>query len=182
MRFTISSAAFAALFLASYGSSQAATKCYEDIPVPASLQCADNGSKSADFTTGCTYVPQSVQKKEIECPATARWVNANGKDSQAQVCSAAGLKSANIDGQICAAGEKRPSSGVNYQGINYRFGKWGGGGGEGGTIVERKKRRTSRIGDDKPATYETNYYCWKSSGTRDYDGTDIAVAYVCDEK
>ena len=181
MQFTIRFAAFAALLLSSVGPSQAATKCYEDIKVPSSLQCANNGSKSADFTNGCTYTPESIQKKEVECPVTSRWVNSNGKQSQAQVCSAAGLKSANIEGRICAAGEKRPSSGTNYQGINYRFGTWGGGRGDGGTIVELKSKRTSSISDDGPATFETYYFCWNSGNKRDYDNTDIAVAYACEE-
>lgn len=168
----------AILLVAMQTGAMAAEKCYEETPVPASVNCYAKDSKSADFAMSCKHSDATVTKKEVDCPAS--WVNANGKQSQAQVCSAAGMKSSNIEGKVCAAGERRPSNGTNAASISYRFGRWGSGGGQGGSIVEKKSKRTSRIGDDNPTKFETYYFCWNSGDKRDNDNTDIAVAYACE--
>jgi hypothetical protein len=177
--FSIKSAVAAtALFVAMHSTAFAAEKCYEETVVPSSMSCSNNGSKSADFTSGCKFIPQTVEKKVVDCPAT--WVNSDGHTSQAAVCAAAGLTSATFDGQRCAAGERRPSTGENHENINYHSGKWGSGGGRGGSIVQPFSRTyTSGNRDNKQTTTVTGYYCWNSGDKRDGDGTDIAVAYVC---
>lgn len=171
MMFSIKHAISAvAFFVAMQTGAMAAEKCYEETPVPASVTCNASDSKSADFVSGCKSNAATLIKKEITCPAA--WVNADGKSSQASVCTAAGMTSTTIDGSRCAAGERRPSGGANAGSINYRFGKWGSGGGSGGSTVEMRSRSTS----SQTITY---YYCWNPGNKRDYDGTDIAVAYAC---
>ncbi|MCZ7860787.1 hypothetical protein O9X98_05160 [Agrobacterium salinitolerans] len=169
------------LFLAIQSGALAAEKCYEDVPVPASVNCNGSTSKSADFASGCKYTPATVEKKEIECPVSLSWVNADGKTSQSATCAAAGLKPGSLDGQVCAAGERRPSEGLGASSINYRFGKWGSGGGKGGTTAQFYSRTTTTGNrDDRVTKTISNYYCWSSGNKRDYDSTDIAVAYVCE--
>lgn len=155
----------AAFLLAMQTGALAAEKCYEETPVPASVTCDSINSKSADFVSGCKSNAATVLKKEIDCPTA--WVNTDGRSSQASVCSAAGMTSTTIDGTLCAAGERRPSGGANAGNINYRYGTWGGGG-SGGSTVELRTGRS--------AAY---YYCWNPGNKRDYDGTDIVVAYAC---
>lgn len=167
--------ASAVLFVAMQSSAYAAEKCYEETVVPASSSCAKNGSKSADFSSGCQYSPQTIEKKVVSCPAT--WVNADGQTSQAKACAAEGLKPADFDGQRCASGEWRPISGENYQNINYRYGKYGSGGGKGGSTAQLVTR-TWTSGSGQEETYIV-YYCWNPRDTRDNDGTDLAVAYAC---
>nr|WP_250807184.1 hypothetical protein [Neorhizobium tomejilense] len=159
---------------------QAAEKCYEEIPIPTSLLCADSNSRSADFSSGCEVTPATTEKKEIDCPAT--WVNISGDvESHATTCARVGLRPTDIDGAKCAAGERRPTTGGNFNGISYKFGRWGGST-QGGSIIQFLSRTVTsgfcRDCDRKTTTYTYNY-CWNPGNKRDNDSTDIVVAYAC---
>jgi hypothetical protein len=155
----------AALLVVTQTSALADDKCYEETSVPTSITCDANNSNSADFVSGCKSNAATTIKTEIACPT--KWVNTDGRASHAAVCSGAGLTATSIGGAICAAGERRPASGEGAGSIYYRYGTWGTQR-IGGSIAEMRTRRSS-----------TYYYCWNPGNKRDYDSTDIIVAYAC---
>jgi hypothetical protein len=127
------------------GAAHAAEKCYKDVSVAAKLECNGSSSKSADFTTGCKWAPAHVEQQEIACPV-GKWVNVTadtkmGKKgalvSQAKVCAQAGLVPYNINGKICASGERPARVGNGWESIVYKYGlKGGGNGGDGGDRIQ----------------------------------------------
>jgi hypothetical protein len=195
-------AAFMALISCSAAS--AASKCYDDKWVPATVSCDSTGSKSADFSSGCTS--DEGHTEQVEVPCNQKWVNVSPTEnslSQAAFCQAHDMTAADIDGVVCAAGERRPQTGQNASSINYRYGTWDSDtypGDQGGRRVEFKtitstQPLTGTIGtwqgnpgcDSNGAhcgtttqTTSTNYrFCWNPNSVHDYDKTDLVVAYVC---
>jgi hypothetical protein len=180
-------AAATALSILASGAAHAA--CYEEQPGTPILSCSGGGGNSADFAQTCTFVAGPPVQVEVQCPG--RWVNiVYSTDTHAQACARAGLSPANIAGQVCASGERRPSSGENWAGISYRYGTWGIDG-VGGNSVEMKS--PGMVGENphsptgycggtdnpcQPAAAES--WCWFSGQKRDYDGTDRTVAYYCE--
>jgi hypothetical protein len=176
----------ASLFVLASGiSAQAAQKCYEDVYVPEKLSCAGTDSNNADFAEGCKVEAAHTDQKEVEC--SARWVNINGKmptQSQAEVCAERGLQPSTINGQRCAAGERRPVTGENYDNINYKFGKWGSTLNGGSTV----KLYTYSFGGSSahesgiyvPPTTASYYTCYDGDDKKDMDNTDYVVAYACE--
>ncbi|TLX15766.1 hypothetical protein [Rhizobium sp. MHM7A] len=156
----------------------AAAVCYEDQVLPPGLVCDNDNSKSADFSYGCKYLPERTV--QVEVPCLQRWVNiVDKKESHSQACARVDLKPANIEGSTCASGELRPSTGSNWEGINYRFGRWGGLDYFGGYKIIFKRDWTDRGGKDEPDRfYEGGYYCYEG-GKQDSDNTDRVVAYAC---
>lgn len=156
----------------------AAATCYDTQVLPPELSCDGDSSNSADFSYGCKYLPDRTIQVEVPCPQT--WVNiVDKKESHSQACSRVNLKPANIEGSTCASGELRPSIGLNWEGINYRFGRWGGLDYSGGYQIVFKPDWTDRGGKDEPDRfYEGGYYCY-DGGKRDSDNTDRVVAYAC---
>lgn len=165
-------------------------KCYEPKLIPASMSCAGNQSTSADFQSGCTYVAEHTEQKEIECPV-GEWVNVaqetrmseNGVSiTQAAICKTAGMVSYNIDGKTCASGERPPTIGNGWQFINYRYGKKGGGNGkDGGERLETF--RSSGISGGMDNGYESTMIgtmCYdRSQGTKNNTKEDAVVAVYC---
>lgn len=154
----------------------AANKCYEKVPVPAHWQCTDSDSKSADFTEGCIWQPDSVKDVEVQCPPPqAMWVPGSPVLSQAQICSALAMKPAKINGDVCKSREKS----------------------DGGTYAEG--RSGSSLFETSPGACRDNicdtisyrvlgressglvYTCWDATGRRDYDPTDGVSHYACIE-
>ncbi|NTF17918.1 hypothetical protein G6L37_05845 [Agrobacterium rubi] len=143
----------------------AAEKCYEQVPVPAHMACPEVAvGKSVDFVQACQYVPARIQELEVECQG--KWINVAAEAiTHAQACSAAGLHTTNIDGQICASGERRPATGEGAGSISYRHGRSGGGEGGG----------TSSVTD----TLQGKSFCYSSDQERNAGDTDRVVAYAC---
>jgi hypothetical protein len=175
-------AAAVALTCLCAGAAQAA--CYAEQPGPPVLTCSGKSGNSADFAQTCSFVAGPPIQVEVQCPG--RWVNVvSAEDSHSKTCSRAGLKPANISGQICASGERQPSTGENWNGINYRYGKWGSSS-NGGTLLTSATiylHRTCAGGHDSgPCDWatETVYMCWMGGQKQDNDATDKVVAYYCE--
>lgn len=175
----------AAIFAGLCSTQAYAKTCKEPQYVPAKVVCDNNSSKSADFTTGCKFIAAHYEDVEVECPA--QWVNVSSSDTtatQSQICSRAGLTSANIDGKTCASGEQRPTTGENASGIAYRYGKENGG--TGGNIVTNYTIRGNTGGCSPNSSgscmdYAYTYtYCYASGQKKDYDNSDRVVAFACD--
>ncbi len=171
------------------GTAFAAEKCYETVPVEASYKCGNNDSNSADFTSDCTYVPASFEEEEVDCPG--RWVNITQATSgssapvptQAQVCSAKGLKPAKIGGMFCASGERTPRVGGYWESINYKYGRKGDGNGhDGGNDLDSRTYTIDTCGKDCE-NYVTRYslYCYDNgTSTKNNTPEDAAVAFYCE--
>lgn len=159
-------------------SALAAVKCYEEQELPPVLVCDNKYSNSADFSSGCQYTTGKTVQIEVACPVM--WVNISVKnETHSQTCNRVGLKTSSIEGSICASGELRPSIGQNWEGISYRFGKWGGLDTYGGNQIVSIRDYTSRGNKDESGRfYEGGLYCYKG-GTKDRDNTDRVVAYAC---
>lgn len=150
----------------------AAAKCYEDIDVPASLSCASSDSMSADFANKCTIQTATTKKVEVECKGT--WVNITHSvpdQTRAQVCATKGMTPTDINGQVCASGERRASGGAGA--VSYRFGTWGSVATGGTNIVNRVV-----AGPQRGNTF-SYYYCYGNGQKQDMDSTDMVVAYAC---
>jgi len=184
--------------------------CFEDVPIPASLSCAGNDSESADFSSGCSNTPATTKKVEVPCPDDGRWVNVTAATyrvtikgtrtnrptsipgtSHAEVCAGAGLKPASLDGNVCAAGERRPMIGGRWEGINYKYGKKGDGnksdGGDrpqfiifGQTCSNGGRDEGDRcVGETVP--YVVNNFCYDSwTKVKNYTKQDAVVAWYCE--
>ncbi len=137
-------------------SEAAATKCYEYLDIPESVDCSANSSNSADFTSDCKHVEAKQEVIEITCPF--RWVNTDGAKTHAQVCQSAGLKTTSVGKEICSSGERRAPDTYNFI-----YGQWGG----------------SSSGGVQTTFNNGKYYCWGSGQKKDYDRTDIVTAYPC---
>jgi len=186
--------------------------CYDYVSTPASVSCNNSDSKSADFSLGCSNTPATTKKVEVPCPETeaGRWVNVkaatyrvtiNGTRSNrptsipgtthAQVCASVGLKPANLDGNVCAAGERRPMIGGRWEEINYKYGKKGDGnkfdGGDrpqfiifGQTCTHGNRDEGDRcVGETVP--YIVNNFCYDSwTKHKNYTKQDAVVAWYCE--
>lgn len=176
---TLSASAFAFL-LSMGGSAIAASGCYIEIEVPASLECQTSGSKSADFSSGCDLNATKLERVEIACEG--RWVNASGSaPSHAKTCASAGLAPTTIDGAVCASGAHRPTSGANAESINYRYGKQGSAGSGGTSIIARTvggMRNGAGDGDDKRGGYAATF-CERSGQSPSLKNVYRAVAFAC---
>jgi hypothetical protein len=89
------------------GEAAAAAACYEDRMVPAGSSCSDAGGNSVDFTTGCAFQPEHIERVTVECPP-ATWVptfssSLVGKDTISKTsCKNAGMGApTSIDGLVC---------------------------------------------------------------------------------
>ncbi|MCZ7862575.1 hypothetical protein O9X98_14465 [Agrobacterium salinitolerans] len=170
------------------GTAYAAEKCYEDVPVAASFDCAKNNSKSADFSSGCQFNPATTKKVEVDCPG--RWVNikaatvgsSSPTPTQSEVCKSKGLNSAKIGGMFCASGERRPMVGGDWALIDYKYGKKGDGNGfDGGNDLDTRVYTVDTCGKDCE-NYVTRYslYCYDNkTGTKNNTSEDAAVAFYC---
>lgn len=166
---------------------QAAEKCYKDVPVAAGWSCAGNDSKSADFTNGCKFVAAHTEAVEVECPVTARWVNSNNAASSPEtVCGTYGLKPTNINGQVCASGANRPSTGAGWNGINYYNGTWTGSGSNvGGYGVSKTTQQSNGSTNGSGGNSKITYYAClgAAGGNQDQQAATYqqitAVAYAC---
>jgi len=156
-------------------SAQAA--CYQEMMGDPIMSC--NGGiqgNSADFASNCTYVQGPPVQVEVTCPGM--WVNTiSDSETRGEACARVGLAAADLDGQVCAAGEARPRTGTNWDGIKYRYGTWGGP--SQGGISDDIRAFNYRSGGSGTSTSITRHYCWRSGQKRDYDGTDITVAFYC---
>jgi hypothetical protein len=177
-------AAFALAAVAAASAQAASTACSDTSYTPATLKCDTDGSKSADFATGCHEEEPQVVTTPVPCPD--QWVNVPAGTpyaSQAEVCATKGLQPTRIDGAKCASGEHRPSSGQGVESINYRYGTWGGA--EGGGSVAQLVDYTTNYCDHNSGLCSTTHvqalYCWDSGDKRDDDSTDKLVAYACGE-
>lgn len=173
-------AAIGAMLLLS--SVEAKAACYEEVHGDPVMSCTGGiAGNSADFASNCTYTPGPVTTVEVDCPGM--WVNTTD-GSQAETCASVGLNPGNISGQICAAGERRPTEGLNAGGINYRFGKWGGGNrGGSSSVLTDTPGGTRHCGGKEggECTYPPvhRWDCWNPGDKRDMDSTDRTVAYYC---
>nr|WP_250808531.1 hypothetical protein [Neorhizobium tomejilense] len=173
---------------------RAQEKCYQDTLVEASFDCDGNDSRSADFTTGCKAVPAHIEKKEIACPV-GKWVNVSAETrvsssgkaiTPAQVCASVGMLPFNVNGKICASGERPARAGNGWQSIVYKYGlKGGGNGNDGGDRLETVKLSNQNTNSDKQAMLFAKR---KSEGTMCYDYSmgeknhtqeDAVVAVYC---
>lgn len=165
-------------------------KCYEPVQVPASMSCAGDKSSSSDFQTGCIYLPEHIEEKEVACPV-GEWVNIsqetkvtqNGSSvTQASICKTAGMVPYNVGGKVCASGERAPTVGNGWEAINYRYGKKGGGnGGDGGDKLEKVQYGESGLSDRETSTVKyVGTMCYdKNMGTKNDTKQDAAVAVYC---
>nr|WP_250808532.1 hypothetical protein [Neorhizobium tomejilense] len=166
------------------GTAHAAGKCYEDVFVEAKLACDDNGSKSADFTSGCQIVPAHTEKSEIACPV-GQWVNVTAETrvsssgkvvTPSQVCATAGMVPYNIGGKICASGERPARAGNGWESIVYKYGlKGGGNGGDGGDKLEAVIAGSSSIVKGSRGTMCYDY----SMGVKNHTKQDAVIAVYC---
>jgi hypothetical protein len=162
------------------GSAIAASGCYVEVEVPASLECQTSSSKSADFSSGCDLNATKLERIEIACPG--KWVNAEGSSpTHSATCAAVGLAPTTIDGAVCASGAHRPTSGMNAESISYRYGQEGSARQGGNAIVSRKiggMRNGAGDGDDerggRPATF-----CERNGQTASLKNVYRAVAFAC---
>ena len=168
-----------------WGGTAAAETCYKQEVVPSAMSCAGSKSNSADFATGCSFNPATVKQVVVDCPVKpGGWYQVSNGTSKVppshdQFCASIGKKAGNINGQICASGERRPSTGTGHASISYTYGKWGKTNTEGGSIVTNRQfggYNYDNNTDDKPLWYS---YCWHSTQKKDHDGTDMLVAYHC---
>lgn len=180
--------ASAVSFIALAGSVQAAEKCYQDVWVEAKLECAGSDSKSADFTTGCKAVAAHMDKQEIACPV-GKWVNVKAETrvgssgvvvTQSQVCATAGMAPFNINGKVCASGERPARAGNGWETIVYKYGlKGGGNGNDGGDKLESiRKGGYHNSNDSMPATSGTMCYD-RSMGAKNNTKQDAVIAVYC---
>lgn len=166
-------ALFAALLA---GGANAADKvCYESELVPAHYECSGSDSKSADFTEGCTMVPDYVKQTPVECPKEAIWVAATAFQSATTVCSARNMRVSNIDGAICQSAEQ--SVGTEAPGLS----------GNRYVVSALECNRNNRCDtySSRMLGYNysgTIYACWKSGQRKDYDPTDVVRRYACIER
>ncbi len=182
---------FAAAFAAMAGTAQAAEKCYEDVWVEAKLTCSGSESKSADFTTGCKVAAAHMDKQEIACPV-GKWVNvkaetrigSSGKAvTQAQVCATAGMVPFNINGKVCASGERPARVGNGWESIVYKYGlKGGGNGNDGGDKLQTYSYSSSggRDGDSGATRTTAGTMCYdRNMGAKNNTKQDAAIAVYC---
>lgn len=159
----------------------AAEKCFTTEFVPASFDCTMSGEAgSADFGGGCVAVAEHEKKVETACQP--KWINVPQTylSSHSAFCKMKGLATASIDGKICAAGERRPSTGEGHDSINYHSGKWGGSTSGGSYSTVYRRTHTSGNSDSGQTTQTTQVLeCWNDGDKKDHDGTDRLVAFVC---
>ncbi|WP_315921368.1 hypothetical protein [Mesorhizobium sp. SP-1A] len=158
--------------------------CQKEVFIPAALDCAGNtDSKFADFSTKCTHVPARVEYIDIECPG--RWVQVTNIAvqgfSHANACKASGLKASNLNGRVCASGERRPQQGGDWSKIKYSYGTKGNGNGfVGGNKIEPRSFSSGSLRDGNRTTYYNTYcydtYTSKKNNTRE----DQLVAVYCE--
>lgn len=178
-RFTALTIASAISVLSFAGVAHAA--CYQDVSVNAKLECSSSSSKSADFTSGCKWVPAHIEKQEIACPV-GKWVNVaaetrvstSGKAvTQAQVCATVGMVPYSINGKMCASGERPARQGNGWEAIVYKYGlKGGGNGNDGGDKLQV-------VGSSSLKTAKgTMCYDFKM-GEKNNTKQDAAIAVYC---
>lgn len=189
-------AVFLAAQVVGFGVANSAETCFDARYVPASYSCKSGVGTGKiqsfdDFSNGnCTRVEAHTIQVPIECPKPAgKWVNASftkkiiggGKSNHnmsnvgvtayiatghAETCRSVGLKPSSFEGNICASGENRASSGgTGWNQIDYRFGTWGGNVSGGGTLTEQ---------------FNEQAFCWRGGDKRDWDNTDRLVAWYCE--
>lgn len=192
MRLTfLSTAAFLVL------SGHAHAACYETVPGALVMDCgqAMHGAGSADFAMACHQAPGPPVTVEVPCPEPpGAWVPAfpvsgpsasvNLNLSHAGSCVQAGMKPSNINGQVCASGERRPAEGNGHAAIGYRYGTWSdtriGGSAMSSLYVEGRCIPFGMDGACHPEPASHAHYCWGAGQKRDHDRTDIVVAYFCE--
>lgn len=165
-------------FLLLFAAPQAfALQCFEYKEIPASVDCGNYDSKSADFAIQCIDTPASIKQIEVPCPF--RWVNTNGKKTHAEVCAAEGMRTTSVGDEVCSSGERRAPSTYNFA-----YGKWGGVGSSGGNHTTARNFTNGNTEQDgiKPDKTTIYQFCWASDQKKDYDATDIVTAFPCSGK
>jgi hypothetical protein len=178
MRLKILALCAGAIAILSASNAAAATKCYEETLVEPEMVCSSQGtSKSADFSSGCTYTEAQIVSVEVKCPAM--WVNmANTIETHSQTCKRVGLKTSSIEGKKCASGEHQPASGQEWDKINYRYGRFGGRD-FGGNLIRQTSDRTVKQ-YDTITVVKGGLFCYDTDDNRtEGDATDRLVAYAC---
>jgi len=200
--------AFAAV-LSSPALSASPQVCYEDVVVPASMSCDGLDSNSADFSSGCTSTGETTKKVEVPC-AVGQWVNVSATTynarikgtrsnpptsipgvSHAEVCASVGLKPADLDGNVCAAGERRPMVGGLWEAIDYKYGIKGDGnkfdGGNRPQYLPVKSGCSNRDRDgggcspSESTTFTLSYFCYDSwTKVKNWTKQDAVVAWYCE--
>lgn len=101
----------------------AADRCFQEFPSETLLACDGRlTGRSADFAGDCHPVAQPPIVLEVACPEPppGMWVNVTSMgETQAAACARVGLRPANLDGQICASRNNRPSEGAGADAIRY---------------------------------------------------------------
>lgn len=158
--------------------------CYVTMPQTGSMSCSGGRQgNSADFTTNCNYTPLPDAQVEVPCPGM--WVNTvSDTETQQEACARLSLQPGDLNGQVCASGERRPTTGTGSGGIRYRYGTWGSPGSGGlydelRSFQQRSGGGGRESGNPGTITTYTRHYCWGGGQKRDYDGTDILIAYYC---
>lgn len=185
-RFVIAAIVAAPVFIGT--NSMAAEKCYEDVYVPAAMTCSDTSSKSADFTNGCKEVAAHYEQKEIECQV-GRWVNIiadtrignkGAAITQSEACAVYDLKPYNVNGKICASGERPAQQGTGWDAINYKYGtKGGGNGNDGGDKLERTSYSIEVNHGDSTQHFSGTMCYDNKMGAKNNTKQDAAVAVYC---
>ncbi len=100
------------------------------------------------------------------CQRQYTWVNLiNRTETNANACARIGMKPITDPSYAtCASGENRFNDGENAASISYRYGTWG-------------PTRPS-IGPNISAN-RAGHYCYHNTQRRDSDGSDLAVAALC---
>ncbi|MNU27300.1 hypothetical protein D3C71_156860 [compost metagenome] len=157
-----------------------AEKCYEEQAPALSLECANGGGRSADFTGSCQDAQEAVIV-EVDCPA--RWYSVpqlKAAMTQSAFCATKGLSAGSIDGAICASVDNRPhpsepgAAEINYWSTDkLRNGVKGGG-------TSTATRPIRHLGDDDGPVVGYTRYCLKGGEVQPYDNfPDLLVAWVC---
>lgn len=119
--------------LSTLGATTAVASCFEEQVIEAHMICDSNDSNSADFTKGCTEVPETTIQVPIQCderwyPASTPTITVGDVYTHGRhgaFCAKFGKEPADINGQTCASGRYRPTSGADWDQINYHYGTVG---------------------------------------------------------
>lgn len=167
--------------------SAASTGCQKEVHIPAEFNCGGNkDEKFADFVNKCTTKPARIEYVDVECPG--RWIQVTNISasnfSQQKTCEAQGLKASNINGRVCASGERRPQVGNDWSKIKYSYGSKGNGNGfVGGNKIETRSRTTGGGGRDGNGNTTTSYttYCYDTyTSKKNNTKEDRLVAVYCE--
>lgn len=159
-------AAFAATFFIFVSGNAMAAACYENRVQPGYSTCnTGGGHNSADFSGGCSIVPDTIIKVPIPC--TPVWINSAPGPTHAAACAAVGKVPSTIGGRTCQSWELRNNMSGSSITTYSQWGKKCVGGG------------STKDGYRAPKCTEETHYCWHPTQKKDYDQTDKVDQYAC---